>query len=151
MKTAVESMEMAPRAIPHPSRVPEQRLMSPEIGLRWRQRCGTFYGWILDYLGFSPMREYIGRRAMSEGGPGAHTTWWRGQRGVAPPYGVPASWPSSISALDSVFVSGKIGCSAFVLSNFENISCVTFLKYKNSRKQDLTLWRLVNRLVPQNV
>jgi hypothetical protein len=29
----------------------------------------------------------------------------------------------------------KIGGSAFVLSNSENISCVTFLKYKNSRKQ----------------
>jgi hypothetical protein len=31
-------------------------------------------------------------------------------------------------------VSGKIGTSAFVSSNSENISCVTFLKHKNSRK-----------------
>jgi hypothetical protein len=31
-------------------------------------------------------------------------------------------------------VSGKIGTLAFVLSNSENISCVTFLKHKNSRK-----------------
>jgi hypothetical protein len=31
--------------------------------------------------------------------------------------------------------SVKIGGSAFVLSNSENISCVTFLKHKNSRKQ----------------
>jgi hypothetical protein len=54
--------------------------------------------------------------------------------GGAPPYGVPASWPSSVSALDSVFVSGKIGGSALVSSNSENISCVTFLKYKTSRK-----------------
>jgi hypothetical protein len=30
--------------------------------------------------------------------------------------------------------SVKIGGSAFVLSNSENISCVTFLKYKNSKK-----------------
>jgi hypothetical protein len=29
---------------------------------------------------------------------------------------------------------GKIGTSAFVLSNSENISCVAFLKHKNSRK-----------------
>jgi hypothetical protein len=86
---------------------------------------------------------------MSEGGPEAHTTWWRGQRG-APPYGVPASWPSSISGLDFVFVTGKIGSLAFVSSNSENISCVTFLKYKNSRKQELALWHLVNRLVPEN-
>jgi hypothetical protein len=32
-------------------------------------------------------------------------------------------------------VSGKIGGSAFVSSNSENISCVAFLKHENSRKQ----------------
>jgi hypothetical protein len=32
-------------------------------------------------------------------------------------------------------VSGKIGISAFISSNSVNISCVTFLKHKNSRKQ----------------
>jgi hypothetical protein len=78
MKMAVESMEMAPGAIPRPGRVPEQRLLSPKICLRWRRRRGTFRGWRLDDLGFSPRREYIGGMAMSEGGPGAHTTWWRG-------------------------------------------------------------------------
>jgi hypothetical protein len=31
--------------------------------------------------------------------------------------------------------SGKIEGFSFVLSNFENISCVAFLKHKNSRKQ----------------
>jgi hypothetical protein len=31
-------------------------------------------------------------------------------------------------------VSGKIGTSAFVLSNSENISCVTFLKHKKQQK-----------------
>jgi hypothetical protein len=77
MNMAVESMEMALGAIPHPGRVPEQRLLSPEIGLRWRRRCGTFHGRRLDDLG-SPQREYIGGREMSEGGPGAHTTWWHG-------------------------------------------------------------------------
>jgi hypothetical protein len=44
----------------------------------------------------------------------------------------------------------KIGTSAFVSSNSENISCITFLKYKNSRKQELALWHLVNRLFPEN-
>jgi hypothetical protein len=36
METTVEvmeSMEMAPGALPRPGRVPEQRLLSPEIGL----------------------------------------------------------------------------------------------------------------------
>jgi hypothetical protein len=31
---AMESMEMAPVALPRPGRVPEQRLLSPEIGLQ---------------------------------------------------------------------------------------------------------------------
>jgi hypothetical protein len=67
-----------------------------------------------------------------------------------PPGGVATSVPSSVSALDSVFVSGKIGGLAFVSSNSENIFCITFPKYKNSRKQELALWHLVNRLVPEN-
>jgi hypothetical protein len=33
MKMAVESMEMAPGAIPPPDRVPKQSFMSPELGL----------------------------------------------------------------------------------------------------------------------
>jgi hypothetical protein len=70
--------------------------------------------------------------------------------GPAPSYGVASPWPSSVSALDFVFVSRKIGSLAFVSSNSENISCVTFHKYKNSRKQELALWHLVNRLVPEN-
>jgi hypothetical protein len=78
MEMAVESMEMAPGAIPHPGRVSEQRLLSPKIGLRWWRHCGTFRGRRLIDLGVSPRREYIGGRAMSEGGPGAHTTPWRG-------------------------------------------------------------------------
>ena len=45
----------------------------------------------------------------------------------------------------------KIETSAFVSSRSENISCTTFLEYKNSRKQELALRHLVNRLVPENV
>ena len=45
---------------------------------------------------------------------------------------------------------GKIGGPVQISSNSENISRTTFLKYKNSRKQELTLWHLVNRLVPEN-
>jgi hypothetical protein len=63
---------------------------------------------------------------------------------------VASPWPSSISALDSVFLLEKIGGLAFVSSNSKNISYVTFMKYKNSRKQELALWHLINRLVPEN-
>jgi hypothetical protein len=47
-------------------------------------------------------------------------------------------------------VSGKIGTSAFVSSNSENISCVAFLKHKIAENRKLALWLLVNRLVPEN-
>ena len=74
MKMAVESMEMAPGAIPRPGRVPEQRLLSPEIGLRWWRRGGTFRGRRLDDLGYSRYGEYMGERARSVGARGPHTT-----------------------------------------------------------------------------
>jgi hypothetical protein len=149
MKMVVESMEMALGAILHPGRVPEQRLLSPKIGLRWQRCCGTFRGLMLIDLGFSRRRDFIGGRAMSEGGQGAHTTPWRGQREGA------TRWCGYLLALLSLcfglrLVSGKIGTSGFVSSNSENISYITFLKHKNSRKQELALWHLVNRLVPEN-
>jgi hypothetical protein len=50
---AMESMEMALRALHHPGRVPEQRLLSLEIGLRWRRRCRTLLGKTPNNLGFS--------------------------------------------------------------------------------------------------
>src|SRR4051812_32356043 len=45
---------------------------------------------------------------------------------------------------------GKIRCWIFVPCSSENISYTTFPKHKNSRKQELELWHLVNRLVPEN-
>ena len=45
---------------------------------------------------------------------------------------------------------GEIRYWGFVPCNSENISCTTFLKYKNSRKQELALRHLVTRLVPEN-
>jgi hypothetical protein len=56
METAVESMEsmeMAPGALPHPNKVPEQRVLSPEIGLRRWRRYETFLGEKLIALGLS--------------------------------------------------------------------------------------------------
>jgi hypothetical protein len=65
---SMESMEMALGALPHPARVPEERLLSPEIGLRQRRRCGTLLGKMPIDLGFSLRRLYIGEWAMLEGG-----------------------------------------------------------------------------------
>ena len=44
MKMAVVSMEMTPGAIPRPGRVPEQRLLSPELEFRDGGGSGRFSG-----------------------------------------------------------------------------------------------------------
>jgi hypothetical protein len=46
----------------------------------------------------------------------------------------PGLWPLSYSSLDLWKLSGKIRLLELVSSNSENISCVAFLKHKNSRK-----------------
>jgi hypothetical protein len=53
--------------------VPEQKLLSPKIGLRRWRRCGTLSGKTLIDLGFSRWRLFIARGAMSEGSQGPHT------------------------------------------------------------------------------
>jgi hypothetical protein len=93
-----------------------------------------FRGKAIRPLGFSRRGEYIGERAASGGGPTGLTTWWRGQgMGRSTLW---CGWP--LDPLRLIFglheASVKIGGSAFVSSNSENISCVDFLKHKNSRK-----------------
>jgi hypothetical protein len=70
---------MAPGALPRPGRVPEQRLLSPEICRRRRQNCGTLSGNLPTPLGFSVPRLYIGEWVMSGVAPGLLTPWRRGQ------------------------------------------------------------------------
>jgi hypothetical protein len=65
---------MATGALPHPGRVPEQRLMSPEIRRRRRQSCRTLSENLLIRLGFSVGGLFIGERASSGGDQGGLTT-----------------------------------------------------------------------------
>jgi hypothetical protein len=44
-------------------------------------------------------------------------------------------WPLSFTSLDLWKLPGKIRLQELVSSNSDNISCVAFLKHKNSRKQ----------------
>jgi hypothetical protein len=126
---------MAPGALPHPGRVPEQRLLSPEIRRRRRQSCGTLSRNLPIVLGFSVGRLLIGEGASSEVAQ-AGSPWVGAARGwAAPPCGVACLWPLSGSRLVLVLRPGKIGVSKLVSSNSENISCVAFLKPKNSRIQ----------------
>jgi hypothetical protein len=81
---------------------------------------------------------------------GAHTMGWHGQglgRAILWCGRLPTRLRLSLGLRIRV---SKIGTLAFVSSNSENISCITFLKYKNSRKQELALWHLINRLVLEN-
>jgi hypothetical protein len=86
-------------------------------------------------LGFSRRGELIGERAASGGGPAGLTPWWRG-----PVVGhATLGCGRLLAPLRLIFglceASVKIEGLAFVSSNSENISCVAFLKHKNSRKQ----------------
>jgi hypothetical protein len=138
METVVEareSMEMAPGAFPHPGRVPEQRFLSPEIGLRRRRRCETFLGKTLIFLGFRSPEALYRRRGGVKGRPGGphHPLAWPGGGRATPWCGCSLGPSGSPSVL--VLCPEKIGGSGFVLSNSENIFYVAFLKHKNSRKQ----------------
>jgi hypothetical protein len=109
-----------------------------------------FLGKAIRSLGFSHQGDFIGEGASSGGRPGGLTMGGRGQvLGRSPLW---CGWPLAPHRL--IFglceASVKIGGSAFISSNFENISCVTFLKHKKVENRELALWHLVNRLVPKN-
>jgi hypothetical protein len=109
-----------------------------------------FRGKAVRLLGFSRRGEFIGERAASGGGPGGLTTCWRGQGlGRATLW---FGWP--LAPLRLIFglheASVKIGGSAFVSSNSENIFYVAFLKHKTTENRELALWHLVSRLVLEN-
>jgi hypothetical protein len=116
--------------------VPEQRLLSPEICLRRRRSCGTVLGKTSTPLGFSVPRLLIGEGASSGAARGSSHQGGAARAWAAPPMCEGGLWPPSGSL--SVFgkLPGKIRLLAFVSSNSENISCVAFLKHKNSRKQE---------------
>jgi hypothetical protein len=86
-------------------------------------------------LGFFHRGELIGERAASGGGPASLTPWWCGPGVGRATLG--CGW--LLAPLRLIFglreASVKIEGLAFVLSNSKNISCVAFLKHKNSRKQ----------------
>ena len=85
MEIAPALMEMSPGALPHPGRVPGQRLLSPETSSRDGGGYDTFSGKLPGVVGFSVARLFIGERAESGGGQGHHTCPWHGQGLAAPP------------------------------------------------------------------
>ena len=112
-------------------------------------RCVS--GKLIGCLGFSRRGVFIGEGAASEVDPGVLTHWGATRGWAAPPLCEGSLWPLSVSSSDLWKLPGKIRLQELVSSNSENISCVSLLKHKNSRKQETGTVALVNRLVPENV
>jgi hypothetical protein len=110
-------------------------LEPPDLASMMAAACSRFHGKLIGGLGFFGRGEYIGGRAALGGGPGGLNPWWHGQGLGRATLGC----GRPVASLRLIFglceASVKIGGSAFVSSNSENISCVAFLKHKNSRKQ----------------
>jgi hypothetical protein len=92
-------------------------------------------GKMIGPLGFSHRGEYIGGGVASEGGPGGHTPWLRRPGAGRAALGCARPLAPLRLCFRLCLVLGKIGTSAFVSSNSDNISYVAFLKHKNSIKQ----------------
>jgi hypothetical protein len=83
----------------------EELLDPPDLGSTTAVACSMFHRKVFSLLGFLRRREFIGGRAMWEGGLGSHTTWWHGQ-GV----GRAALWCSRLLAVGTpVYHSGIPG------------------------------------------
>ena len=106
---------------------------------------GTLRGFLLGSLGFFRDGDYMGEEAESEAERGHQTRGRRGPRASR-------AWPTSgqVAPLQVLpfwlrLRDGELEPWDFVPCNSENICCRTFLKYKNSRKQELALrhWLIV--------
>jgi hypothetical protein len=131
---AMESMEMAPGALPRPGTVPEQRLLSPEIRRWWRRSSRTLSQKTPIDLGFGVGRLYIGGEAASEVDQAPHTMWWHGPGG-APALGVAGPCPPFGS--HSVFVmcvSGKNRRFRLRFVQFREYFLCSFSETQNNRK-----------------
>jgi hypothetical protein len=96
-------------------------------------RCVS--GKLIGYLGFSRRGVFIHEGAMSKVEPGGLTPW-RCSQGLGRANLVCGPlWLPSYSTSDLWKLPGKIRLQELVSSNSVNISCVSLLKHKNSRKQ----------------
>ena len=73
MEMTVESMEMAPGAIPRPGRVPEQRLLSPELGFAMTAATELFFHEKVTPRNFLGQRLLIGEEATRGGARSGQT------------------------------------------------------------------------------
>ena len=138
-------MKSPPVMIPLSGRVPERASEPSRTRVDVGGGDGTFRGFLIGYLGFSRKKVFIGERAMSVEGRGVFTTWQRAGR-----WGRGVAHSLLCVSFGLRVRDRKIGHWVFVSSNSKNIFLITFLKPKIAENSQLTLWHLVNRLVPEN-
>ena len=113
-------------------------------------RDGTFHGFSVFVLGFLRREVLIGEGWAPGASQGHHTLPGRGPTLGRALLGCGAlgAHPQVLSGLrklpDLLFTEEKI------FPDFDDIFRVGFLKPKTARNTELTLWHLVNRLVPKN-
>ena len=130
--------------------MPEQRLLSPRSWPRDGGGSGRFLWFSSNASGFSIQGLYIGEEAAQEGRRGDDTIGRRGQglgrAGLWSGGPVPPLW-SFPGVLDASGENRNLGVD-FV--RFREYFVTRISETKNSRKQELALRHLVNRLVPEN-
>jgi hypothetical protein len=131
---SMETVEMAPGALPPLGRVPEQRLLSPEIWLRQRRSYRTVLEISPTPLGFSVSRLYIGEGASPGGSQGLLTPGGHGQGLGHAPY----MWGRPLAPLRVSFnlreASEKNKTSRTGFVQFREYFLCSFSETQNSRK-----------------
>ena len=147
---AMESMEMDSGG-PSPSRRRAGTETSvPRTWLRDGGGYGTLRGISSTVLGFSETEEYIGEGAMSVESRGAYPIGRRGQGWGRAPLGcgrLVAPLRLLFGLLEGSVENKTVG---FCFVQFREYFLCRISETKNSRKQELALRHLVNRLVPEN-
>ena len=136
--------------IPLSGRVPEAISWIPRDGIGGGGVSGRFSVSWLSVLGVSSRRLFVGGRAGQEAARGPHTTGPRGQGGGRAALGcgpLVAPLRLSFGLLEASWKNRPLGVD-FV--QFREYFLTRISETKNSRKQQLALRHLVNRLVPEN-
>ena len=136
--------------IPLSGRVPEAIFRIPRDGIDGGGVSVTFLVSWLSVLGFSRRKDYIGEGAESGDARGAHPIWRRGQGWGRAPLGcgrLVAPLRLLFGLLEGSVENKTVG---FCFVQFREYFLCRISETKNSRKQELALRHLVNRLVPEN-